>query len=386
MGTATKRILILSPRPNWGGASQVLLNLLDIEYSNSKKPQFLFLFEENGPAIADFQKRGFVYIFPIEKYPLLRKIARRFLRKTYGLFKFWYTKWIIHSQSPDLLYINSLSQTPSLKAALSCRTPLVLHAHEMDFLVTMKLPDAFVYKALDKTKLLIACAEAVASFYERTYNFPIEKTFVLHGPVNWERLANNSPEYNNKSELETSTIILGVVANISYLKAPDVLIEAISHVKKTYQGLKKIIVKWLGVPSQHSAYYLSILSLVRTKGLEEDIRFLSVSSETASFYMNIDMLIVPSRLEAFPLVILEAMLFEKPVVAMDVGGVREVVDAETGYLVKDRTPEGLAEGILYFLESEERRQRAGRAGRRRVLEQFEAQVQAPKWLKLLESI
>ncbi|MBB5284971.1 glycosyltransferase involved in cell wall biosynthesis [Rhabdobacter roseus] len=129
-----------------------------------------------------------------------------------------------------------------------------------------------------------------------------------------------------------------------------------------------------------------MLKTIEREGLSSYFQFLPYTSEVNDFYSQLDIFVLPSRMEAFPLVVLEAFLVEKPVVAMDVAGVREVVDAETGYLVKDRTPEGLAEGILYFLESEERRREAGRKGRQRVLENFEAQVQVKKWFDILNQL
>jgi glycosyltransferase involved in cell wall biosynthesis len=379
-----KKVLILSPRPNWGGASQVVLNLLAEVRTDTTQLQFIFLFEETGPAIPEFQQFGSVFIFPIEKHPLFRKIVRRVSSAAYNILKYWYAKWVIKTQKPQLLYVNSLTQNPSVRAALSSNVPLVLHAHEMDFLVAMRLPEAYVHNVLNRAKQLITCAKAVATFYEKTYSYSSEKISVLHGPVSWKRLAANSPNREFGSTSEPTGIVVGVVANISYLKAPDLLVEAFWLVKKHYSKTAKIKLNWLGAPNTPTPYFTSVLKLVKARKLEDDVCFLPASSQTSSFYQTIDLFVLPSRTEAFPLSILEAMLFEKPVVAMDVGGIREVVDHQTGYLVKDRTPEGLAEGILYFLESEERRLQAGKAGQQRVLEHFEAREQAPKWLALLQ--
>lgn len=84
-----------------------------------------------------------------------------------------------------------------------------------------------------------------------------------------------------------------------------------------------------------------------------------------------DLLMISSQFEGLPLVLLEAMSLELPVAATAVGGVPEaVVDGETGRLVPAGDPVALAEAALTLLGSPERGRALGRAGRRRVEEQF----------------
>ena len=61
-----------------------------------------------------------------------------------------------------------------------------------------------------------------------------------------------------------------------------------------------------------------------------------------------------------------------PVVATDVGGNRElVIDGETGFLVRERTPEAFARPLVELLENEKLRLRMGKNGLERCLSNFE---------------
>ncbi len=74
------------------------------------------------------------------------------------------------------------------------------------------------------------------------------------------------------------------------------------------------------------------------------------------------------------MVLLEAMAMRRPVVATDIGGVREiVVDGETGLLVALDEPDALADAIVRLLEADAERERFGQAGRRRLEEHFSAE-------------
>jgi D-inositol-3-phosphate glycosyltransferase len=60
---------------------------------------------------------------------------------------------------------------------------------------------------------------------------------------------------------------------------------------------------------------------------------------------------MPSRSESFGLVALEAQACGTPVVASDVGGLRDIVEAGGGTLVADRDPEAFARAVAPYLAS-----------------------------------
>jgi glycosyltransferase involved in cell wall biosynthesis len=85
----------------------------------------------------------------------------------------------------------------------------------------------------------------------------------------------------------------------------------------------------------------------------------------------LDVFVLPSRAEGFPLSITEAMLARRPVVAAAVGSVGEaVVDGETGLLVPPDDPVELARALDSLADEPARRDAMGEAGRARALEHF----------------
>jgi len=79
-----------------------------------------------------------------------------------------------------------------------------------------------------------------------------------------------------------------------------------------------------------------------------------------------------SESEGLPNAILEYMAAGRPVVATDVGGVRELVgDGFTGYLVRTRTPEAFAEPIIQLLRNPDLRSAMGRRGLERAGADFD---------------
>ncbi len=88
-------------------------------------------------------------------------------------------------------------------------------------------------------------------------------------------------------------------------------------------------------------------------------------------YRRAGLFALSSIQEGLPNVVLEAMACGLPVVATNVGGLREVVDdATTGLLVPPRDPAALADAMARLLLEPEKASVFGRAGRRRAVEHF----------------
>jgi glycosyltransferase involved in cell wall biosynthesis len=93
--------------------------------------------------------------------------------------------------------------------------------------------------------------------------------------------------------------------------------------------------------------------------------------------------VLPSWSEELPAVLIEAGLAGLPVVATDVGSVREIVEDErTGVLVRPRAPTELATALDELLARDDR-DAMGAAGRALAQERFSMAAVAPRWMELL---
>lgn len=109
----------------------------------------------------------------------------------------------------------------------------------------------------------------------------------------------------------------------------------------------------------------------RELGIEDAVSFPGLQDDVRPFLSAMDLLLITSEFEGLPLVLLEAMALELPVVSTRVGGIPEVVrHGETGRLAPFGRPEKAAAAILELLASPAERVALGRAGRRRVAEEF----------------
>ena len=111
--------------------------------------------------------------------------------------------------------------------------------------------------------------------------------------------------------------------------------------------------------------------LANTHGVAGEVLFVGKQSDMSQLLSISDILLLPSDLESFGLVALEAMACEVPVIATRVGGVPEVVrHGVDGFLYDVGDVSSMAEGCLAILDNPQLRSDLGQAARDRARRNF----------------
>jgi glycosyltransferase involved in cell wall biosynthesis len=114
--------------------------------------------------------------------------------------------------------------------------------------------------------------------------------------------------------------------------------------------------------------------LCRELGVQGAVRFIGYvpPEETWKYHQQMSVFVALSRRESFGVAVLEASACGKPVVASDIGGLREVVvPGFTGFLVPPDSPREAAEAIGRLIENPALRAELGRNGRKWVEEKYD---------------
>jgi glycosyltransferase involved in cell wall biosynthesis len=148
-------------------------------------------------------------------------------------------------------------------------------------------------------------------------------------------------------------------------KRPDIFLEAVPMVLERVPGARLALV---GDGPLREELHARATEL----GLDEEPRFafLPFAPPAARHLRAMDVYVLPSAWEAFPIGVLEALACGTPQVATDVGGTGEAVVPETGVLVPPRDAAALAAAVADLLGDAERRARMSQASRERHAERF----------------
>jgi glycosyltransferase involved in cell wall biosynthesis len=152
------------------------------------------------------------------------------------------------------------------------------------------------------------------------------------------------------------------LGDLRMLKGTDVLIEALT----AFNGHRPATAVIAGDGENREEFE----ELARMRGLNGHVRFLGPMPARQAFGMG-NILVMPSRAESFPYVILEAAAAGMPIIATAVGGIPEVLPAEA--LVQPDRPRELAEAITALIDDPVRRERHGAMMRELVRSRFSAE-------------
>jgi glycosyltransferase involved in cell wall biosynthesis len=160
--------------------------------------------------------------------------------------------------------------------------------------------------------------------------------------------------------------VIGTIAHLFPRKGYEFLISAMVEVRRAVPD-----VRWLVIGKGDPHYTAKLTDLIAKNGLEGLTKFLGYQTNIFPFLHLMDCVVLPSIMEGFGFVLVEAMAVGKPVIASRVGGIPEIVeDGVTGILVDPRDSRSLAKQIILLLQDPQRRLTMGRAGKRRVQEHF----------------
>lgn len=187
-----------------------------------------------------------------------------------------------------------------------------------------------------------------------------------------------------RSELgidEAVSLVLAV-GNLYSVKGHDILIRALTLVAQRRPDLP-----WVAAIAGRGGEHASLLALSESLGLSERVKFLGVRSDVGALLNGADIFVQPSRSEGMPLSVIEAMRAGLPVIASDVGGLREMIASGVdGELVPAEDAQELASRLERLLGHPRERARLGSAAKVSSGDRFGLDSMVDRYLHLYRSI
>ena len=162
-------------------------------------------------------------------------------------------------------------------------------------------------------------------------------------------------------------VVVGVVARQVREKGYPEIFDAASRLRLRYPEVR---VAAIGPEEPDKPDRVSEAD--RRTAREAGVRFLGARNDVVRLYAGMDIFVLPSHREGFPLTLMEAASMGLPVVATDIRGCRQIVDdGATGLLVPGGDPVALAGAIERLATDPAERRRFGAAARRKALARFD---------------
>ncbi|WP_053361533.1 glycosyltransferase family 4 protein [Bacillus sp. FJAT-27251] len=125
-----------------------------------------------------------------------------------------------------------------------------------------------------------------------------------------------------------------------------------------------------------------ISDLIRSYNLSGKVKMLGEVQNPEDFIRDMDILLLTSNREVFPMVIIESMAIGTPVISIDKGGIKEaVIQDETGVLIKSHSVEEFSNQIIRLESDQLSRMRISKQARQKVEREFSLEQMAKQTLE-----
>lgn len=394
MAKIARRILLLDTGNEWGGGTNSMIELLKrIDHTRFAVTACFYHNYGQGDSTLREALAAIdipLHILSIRQQPWWAKLAKELGRG----FLFWHKRWraeavfeielawrirpraralaeLLRTGGYDLLYMNNqpASNLEGYLAAEQAGVPVVQHCR-----IEPKL-NAIERDAVNRVARGVVCvSHGVKDALLRQGVRPALCQVVHNGIDTRQPL----PEPQPLPGVASGTPVIGTIGSLIKRKSVAHLLHAVARLPQDLTPHVLIV--------GEGAEATVLRQLTDELGLASRVTFAGFQKQPLPWLAAMDVFILTSPSEGLPRAILEAMLLEKPVVASNVTGSKEVVvHGETGYLYDYGDTDSLAELLADVLRNSEKRHAFGAAGRRRASAEFSIEAYVAGVTKTLEA-
>lgn len=246
-----------------------------------------------------------------------------------------------------------------------------------------------LYKSIDLITLRFVPQIVTVSDHVRrqliTAGLPPDRIVTIYNAIDVASFASlvangNLAPWRRELGLSASNFLVTIVGRLTPEKGHADFLQAASEIYRAIPESRFLVVG--GGPLA-----TDLQSQARSLGLGGIALFLGYLEDVANVMAVSDVIVISSRREGLPNVLLEALSLGKPVVATEVGGIPEVIeDRETGVLVPAGNPEALAQAVIELYNRPDIAEKIGLQGRQLVEQSFSTRAFARQMVDLYSQV
>jgi glycosyltransferase involved in cell wall biosynthesis len=231
----------------------------------------------------------------------------------------------------------------------------ILHLHDL-------LVPPFAVRGLQRTfarrtDMAVCVSRAATPIAERCYHVSPDRVRVIHNGIRLDPFravpADAGPRIRETLGIGEGTRVIGMVGRMHPVKGHSTMLRMLPRI---VQSCPDVMLLLAGDGPERGRCE----ALVGSLGLRRHVKFLGQRSDVAQVLAACDLTVMPSESEGLPIAAIESLAMAKPVVAFDVGGVRDVIDdKETGRVVPAGDSDAFVGAVLPLLLDEQERNAYG---------------------------
>lgn len=205
---------------------------------------------------------------------------------------------------------------------------------------------------------IIAVGKSVKMNLAYVFHINPKRVEIIYNAVQQENMDERDFHPELKKLKMQGYILVGTIGRLSEQKGMDVFIRALQMIKQERADVKGVIIGD-GVDKE------KLQNLISELGMEADIFMLGYQEHVRTLLSQLDLVVMASRWEGFPLTPIEVFSAGKTLVASNIGGINEIVKhKQNGLLVSKDQVEEFYSAIKSLIENQELRRQLENNGKK----------------------
>ncbi len=277
---------------------------------------------------------------------------------------------IIKEFQPDIVHTHaSKAGLLGRWAAIQEKVPIIVHTfhghvfHSYFNPLTTKVFIGIEKYLASKSSAIVAISELQKK--EITEQFRVvskQKCVVIPLGLDLKKFSENKEEkrlkFRSRHNISEDCVVIGIVGRLAPIKNHQLILKAFKLLKSRIQKKMELLVVGDGDRKQELIQFTDKLQLkYRTSANDNsaDVYFTSWIKEMDEAYSGMDVVALCSKNEGTPVSLLEAQASGKVVVSTNVGGVKDIVHSDAGYIVNDFAEDSFADALQRAIDEHNER-------------------------------
>ncbi|MFH1985702.1 MAG: glycosyltransferase family 4 protein [Pseudomonadota bacterium] len=246
------------------------------------------------------------------------------------------------------------------------------------------------YKAVDRfSERFVDRFIVVSSVLEQAmileHEIPKEKIVKVYNGIETDFYKPYDQEAGRKRvrkefSIDGSEILIGSLGRLVWQKGFEYFLRSVTTLVKDIPKVRFMLV---GVGPLRQRLERLAMSL----GISNRLIFTGHRSDIRDILAAMEIVVIPSLLEGFPMITLEAMAMEKPIVTTQIGGIQEqITNFKEGLLVPPENPLSIAQAVKRLVDDPKYAQTIGKNARSKVVRDFSVKKMISETIKVYESL
>jgi len=336
-------MLIIGHDASLTGAPIVLLNFVKWLVHEKNEPVFIIL-KKGGPLLNSYKTLGNLYVWETDLGE--KSIFFRIMNRIIDLQKRRKKRIVkeVLQNKPSLILSNTVVNGDIIEMFESQNIPVINWVHELENVIQLFNKEKGSEKSLKYSDHIIAASNAVKENLILNHSIAADKISVLYEMVT----GRNEIQHAGNS----SDFVVGGCGTLIYRKGFDLFLQ-VANIIVNKKEIKNIHFVWIG-GDKDSFSYKEFKREIELLNLEQ---YIAITGETTSpfeYYNRMDLFLMTSREDPFPLVNLEAAQHGLPIICFDKsGGSPEFVTEDVGFVMNYLDVEAMAGRIIELKNNHE---------------------------------